>query len=470
MDYKTGYFFKEFRQAYSEYKVSLSRMVMFGAFLGLVSFAFHFLLQTVYDSVLTQSLPELMLPSYFSVLFAYTNIAYIFFLVYFLQFYKYLTFSEIRDNSWYLLVKMGYDPLKMILTKLAVRALSVFITFSVGFGVAMLLTVFLKYPFVPDYFLPLFISGLFDILIIVMITMTSSLFIRLFDSARIVIVASVIVLFFLKIFTGYYAIVSNRTLMRQPLNLLDVNLSIYFLLFTVFILSCLAICVYRARFLSQFYNTDTNLYDEFAIQDYKTNEIKEPASRSNPRISRKINIAVMTILTVFVSISIIINLFILFVGAMSPDREFDVMGHIPYIYRSTLMQPSIERNDLAFFMRVERLSEDTEYVPEVDTIVLFRHNNTPHIQRILDVYEDGTVLVDIDYYPPMSQEDALRMEIEAEQIYGVFSGRSRWLGAIVLFANSFFGRLLLLLIPAVLIFFYKPIIRFFGLFSKAEKA
>ena len=470
MEIKSGFFFKEFRQAYSEYKISLSRMVLFGAFLGLISFSFHFLLQTVYDSVLTKSVPELMLPSYFSVLFAYINIAYIFFLIYFLVFYKYLTFSEIRDNSWYLLVKMGYDPLKMILIKFSVRALSVLITFSVGFGISVLLTVFLKYPFVPDYFLPLFISGFFDILIIVMVTMTSSLFIALFDSARLVIVASAVILFFIKIFSGYYSVVSNRTLMRDPMNLISVNRSAYFLIFFIFILSCLAICIYRARFLSQYYHTNKDRYDEFALQDYKTDAIKEPVSRSAPRISRKINAAVMIVLTVLVSISIVINLFILFIGAMSPDREFDVMGHIPYIYRSSLMRPSIEKNDLVFFRRVDPISGDPNYVPEVDTIVLFRHNNAPHIQRILEVNEDGTLLVDIDYYPPLSQEDALRMRIEKEQIYGQYSGRSRWLGAIVLFANSFFGRLLLLLIPAILIFFYKPIIRFFGLFSKAEKA
>ncbi|NLW88898.1 MAG: S26 family signal peptidase [Clostridiaceae bacterium] len=470
MEYKSGFFFKEFRQAYSEYKISLSRMILFGAFLGLLAFSFHFLLQTVYDSVLTRSVPELMLPSYFSVLFAYINIAYIFFLIYFLASYKYLTFSEIRDNSWYLLVKMGYDPLKMIMIKLSVRVLSVLITFSVGFGIALLLTVFLKYPFVPDYFLPLFVAGFFDILIIVMVTMTSSLFIALFDSARLVIVASALILFFIKIFSGYYSVVSNRTLMRDPLNLIRVNRSAYFLIFVVFILSCLAVCIYRARFLSQYYHTETNRYDEFALQDYKTDAIKEPVSRSAPRISRKINIAVMIGLTVLVSISIVINLFVLFVGAMSPDKEFDVMGHIPYIFRSSLMQPSIEKNDLVFFRRVDPVSVDPSYVPEVDTIVLFRHNNAPHIERIIEINEDGTLLVDIDYYPPMSQKDALRMRIETEQIYGQYSGRSRWLGAIVLFANSFFGRLLLLLIPAILIFFYKPIIRFFGLFSKTEKA
>jgi len=71
MIYKTSYFRKEFRQAYSEYRISINRLFAYGVFLGLLTFSVHFLLQTLYESVLTQSIPEIMLPSYFSVAFTY---------------------------------------------------------------------------------------------------------------------------------------------------------------------------------------------------------------------------------------------------------------------------------------------------------------------------------------------------------------------------------------------------------------
>jgi len=462
MAYKTGFFLKEFRQAYTEHRVSLRRMLLFGAFLGLVSFATHFLLQTVYQSVLTESLPELMLPSYFSVLFVYTLIAYVFFIVYFLTFYKYLTFSEIRDNSWYLLVKMGYKPISMILTKFAVRILSVMITYSVGYFVAIVLTVLLKYPFVPEYFLPVYISGLYDILIIVVITMTSSLFIKLYDSARIVIISFCLVLFALKIVTGYYAVVSDRALMRSVGNLVNVKLSVYFLFFTLFIIACTVVCVYRAKSVAMYYNVPSDRYPQFAVQDYKTNAMKIPANKEQSAASKKINVIVISVLIVIISISVLINLLVLFVSAVSPEKEVNIFGVTPYVFQSDSMEPAIAMNDLVFFEQL-----DSTYLPAVGDVVIFKDANEVFIERIVSV--DGSILVvDIDNYPDLMQEDALKRELQQDDIYGVYAGRNRWLGALILFANSFFGRLLLLLIPAILIFFYKPIVSFFRTFSKTE--
>jgi signal peptidase I len=462
MAYKTGFFLKEFRQAYTEYRVSLRRMILFGAFLGLVSFAAHFLLQTVYQSVLTESLPELMLPSYFSVLFVYTLIAYVFFIVYFLTFYKYLTFSEIRDNSWYLLVKMGYKPISMILTKFAVRIISVIITYSVGYVVAILLTVILRYPFVPEYFLPVYISGLYDILIIVIITMTSSLFIKLYDSARIVIISAVFVLFALKIVTGYYAVVSNRSLMRSVGNLVSVKHSVYFLFFALFIVACTVVCIFRAKSIAMYYNVPSDRYPQFAVQDYKTNAMKIPAFKEQSVASKRINLIVLSVLIIIISISVLINLLVLVVSAMSPEKEVNIFGYIPYVFQSDSMEPAIAMNDLVFFEKV-----DSAYLPEVGDTVIFKSANEVFIERIITV-NGSELIVNIDHYPELMKEDVMKREIIQDDIYGVYAGRNRWLGALILFANSFFGRLLLLLIPAILIFFYKPIVSFFRTFSKTE--
>lgn len=462
MAYKTGFFLKEFRQAYTEHRVSLRRMLLFGAFLGLMSFASHFLLQTVYKSVLTESLPELMLPSYFSVLFVYTIIAYVFFIVYFLTFYKYLTFSEIRDNSWYLLVKMGYKPITMILTKFAVRILSVLITYSVGYIFAILLTVILKYPFVPEYFLPVYISGLYDILIIVVITMTSSLFIKLYDSARIVILSSVIVLFLLKIITGYYSVVSDRALMRSVGNLVSVKHSIYFLFFALFIVACTAVCIIRAKNISRYYYVPSDRYPQFAVQDYKTHAMKIPARKEQSATSKRINIIVISVLIVVISVSVLINLLVLVVSAMSPEKEVNFLGYMPYVFQSDSMEPAIAVNDLVFFKQV-----DSTYLPKPGEVVIFRDATEVYIERVTSV-SGSDVVVNIDNYPELMQDDAMKRDVIKDNIYGVYAGRNRWLGALILFANSFFGRLLLLLIPAILIFFYKPIVSFFRTFSKTE--
>jgi hypothetical protein len=57
----------------------------------------------------------------------------------------------------------------------------------------------------------------------------------------------------------------------------------------------------------------------------------------------------------------------------------------------------------------------------------------------------------------MSQKGAMRKVVSREAIYGVFTGRNRWLGALILFANTVTGRFVFLLVPAVLLFFYKVI-------------
>ena len=46
-------------------------------------------------------------------------------------------------------------------------------------------------------------------------------------------------------------------------------------------------------------------------------------------------------------------------------------------------------------------------------------------------------------------------------VYGRLIGVNRWLGVVILFANSMFGRLLFMLVPIILLFFSKQINDFF---------
>jgi hypothetical protein len=455
MIYKTSYFRKEFRQAYSEYRISFNRMISYGVFLGLLSFSVHFLLQTVYESVLTESIPEMMLPSYFSVAFTYNIISYVFFLLYFLYYYDYLTFSEIRDNSWYLLVKMYFSSVKMIFTKVFVRLLSVTLIFSVGFLTAMLLTTFLKYPFIPEYFLPLFLSGFFDILIIVLITMALSLFFKEFDSARIVIIGSALAIYLLKIATGYYAVVSNRGLMRNVVNLFDVNRSVYQVIFGSFCFLCIFICYFRAKHISKYYNIEEDDTEGIAIQDYRSHKMILLKKKSESKLARFVNFVVNAILLLFIVALILLNGAVLMISALSPEKEADFMGYIPYVFQSTTLQPSIDNNDLIYLKKV-----DANTPINVQDIVIYKVNKDVYIEMVTEV-KDQTYTVNATYYPPTSEIDALKMDIQRESIYGVYAGKFRWVGALVLFANTIFGRLLFLLAPAVLLFFYKPIIQFF---------
>ena len=113
MIYKNSYLKKELRQAYMENKISTNRKMASALFLGLLSFALYFVVQTLQESVLSDVVPEIMQPSFFSTVYLYIHIAVVFNVCYFIGYYDYLFFSEIRKNSWYLLIQMGYHPVIM---------------------------------------------------------------------------------------------------------------------------------------------------------------------------------------------------------------------------------------------------------------------------------------------------------------------------------------------------------------------
>ena len=141
--------------------------------------------------------------------------------------YESLFFYEIKNNSWYLLVKMGHNPAIMIFAKLLALLLSVTSVYSIGFFFTAFLTFFLKYNLIVAYFPSLYITGLIDLIIISMISMALSLFGKTITNARYSIFMSVAVLHILKVISGHYSVLSNRVSMQSLVNLVDLNRTLY---------------------------------------------------------------------------------------------------------------------------------------------------------------------------------------------------------------------------------------------------
>ena len=166
MLYSNNYFTKEFRQKYVSAKMSFGYQIFFGVFLGLMTFSLHFLLQTLTESVLFQKFPQFMTPSYHTVLYTYLCVCNFFFLMYFLLNYKYITFYEVHSNRWYLLKKLGYHTLGMVLCKLSAMILTILIIYTTGFLTTIFLTVFLKYTLITKYFITMYLLGGVNVLFI----------------------------------------------------------------------------------------------------------------------------------------------------------------------------------------------------------------------------------------------------------------------------------------------------------------
>ena len=143
MIYDTNFIRKEFRNAYMQQQVSRKRQFFLGVFLGLLTFAVYFSLQTLKESVISDVAPFLLLTSYFSTLYIYLYVSLVFNVGLFILNYEYMSYVEVMRNRWYPLVQLGYRPLQLIVTKLLVRVLSQSYIYTIGFLMTIFVSSFL---------------------------------------------------------------------------------------------------------------------------------------------------------------------------------------------------------------------------------------------------------------------------------------------------------------------------------------
>ncbi len=165
-----------------------------------------------------------------------------------------------------------------------------------------------------------------------------------------------------------------------------------------------------------------------------------------------LDITISFLLVVFILAAILFNVAILIINATSKGKITSIQGFVPYVFKSQTMEPELKVNDLVFFRKFEG-----EPSPKPGQIILFEEDDVIFVERVLSVNQEGSYLVDIDHYPQDSENEFLMKTVSKDQMIGLYSGRSRWLGAIILFANTIFGRILFLLIPAVLLFFQRSV-------------
>lgn len=465
MIYNKSFLRKELKESYFENSISLRNSIKYSLFLALVSFGVHFIMLTLNRSVLSEVAPQLIDPSYFSVISIYLRICYFFYVVYLAANYNFLTFSELKNNKWYILIKFGFSPVKMIFTKLYARLVTVFFVYSLGFVTTIFLTYILKYPFIIEYMVPLFILGFTDIVTIMVITLTSSLYFTKGVKSDYVMVFSVIFLFILRYSLGYYGIINDKSRFNSFFVLKEFTNYIVILLAVNII--CLVIIFFIAKIKSKYY------YFSFYIRDLdfadgvkvvmggksKLKFLKEysiDAKKREKVVSRILNSFIISIITLFV----LFNIFVLVISISSRIQNTPIINIIPYVFHSDTMEPSISYNDLAMFKKFQA----GESLNTGDIVLYQSNNNEVSIARIQS-FSNNKIIVDIDNYPPGYTASAYREAISTNQISGKYAGRSRWLGLLILFANTTLGRFLLLLIPSILLFYYKPITEFLQFIS-----
>ena len=184
MLYNTSFIRKEFRNAYTQQSFSYRRQVSLGVFLGLLTFALYFSLQTMKESVINTAAPYLLLPSFFSTLYIYLFVSLFFNVWLYIANYEYMTLLEVRQNRWYALVQLWYSPTLLIASKIVARILAQLGIYTVGYIATLFLTSFLKFPLVTGYLFTMYLMGMLDVVLLAMLSLTISLFIKDMYNAR----------------------------------------------------------------------------------------------------------------------------------------------------------------------------------------------------------------------------------------------------------------------------------------------
>ncbi len=458
MIYRSGYLAKEFRQGRPNRRAGTWMKTALGLFLGLFSFALYFMAQTMTESIFAESVPQVMQPNYFSTLYIYIHVAAVLYTIYLLVDYEILFFGEIRDKAWYPLIQLGYKPASMILSKIVALFISTWFIYSLGFGFTVFLTFFLKYALTTAYLPALYLAGLLDLLLISAIALFLSAFFRTATNARYLTFAFLILIFVFKTTTGYYRILSNSVAMRQTRQLWNMERSLFLpIAGAVVLISVLAGAVKAGR-MARRYKLPADRYQAVLEEEEKVirlspsgREKKIGDQRGALRRKKLLDFTFSLLLVIFILAAILFNIAILILNATAKGKIASFQGVIPYVFKSATMEPEIKVNDLAFFKKL-----DDQQAVEMDQIILFDQDGTIYVERIIEV-KHGDYIVDIDNYPHESEYESMVKTVNREEIIALYSGRSRWLGAVILFANTIFGRILLLLIPAVLLFFQRSI-------------
>lgn len=463
MIYRSSTFNKELRQSYIDSLSSKRRLFLMCLFLALITIVLHLLLQITQESVMVELFPELLLPSYFTMTYTYNLVAYFFFAVYFIAKFSNMTLSEIGENKWYLLSKMDYNVTGVILYKMFTTIVIVMILYASGFALTMLLTSLFKYVFVIDYILPALVTGALNIMLIIQAALVISLYSQSKNNAKNSLLLVVIINEVLKITLGYYKLITDRALMRQVSNLLNPDYSIYGIVLLAAIFVMILFAYIGAKKKSNYYSLKgivrgVTIVRHDGSKIISPNGQKQRAALSLPAILSKALLAVILIC------SIAFNILILIASLGSNTREFSVFGYIPYIIKSQTMEDTIYKNDLVLFKRI-----DSQYPLKAGDIVLFgsqTDTNDVYIMEVIDMSGEK-VLTDMKKYPVLVEKGALQQVISRKAIYGLFYDNYRVLGAIVLFINTFPGRIISLFLPVIMLFFYSQITAFIRRFKAA---
>lgn len=477
--YRYNSFKKEVRFDFIDRKTGKFRLPLLGVFAALLSLAIHFILQTMTDTVLTDAIPVLMARTYFTLISTYNLVFLVTLLAFFGTNYRTRTFAEIQKNHWYLQAKMGYKPAVLVINKMLARLLTTWTNYSIGFLTILLIGFLLKYNFIYTYIISLYLSGLGDSLIILIMILTTSLLSKDSSYNTWFILLIGVGHQTAKFFSGRYELVTTPAYMRNLRAVFNVFDSPYLMFQITLALICMISLMILARYAAAYFYYPRNKVNKVSMHTVVGRIQKNQKPRKKDKVlgqvrmgskhypvvkipdsaeagqaaARALNAVLTTFATLLIVMMLIFNVIVLLLSAAQSNDEVSIRGTIPYLFHSETMDPAISRNDLVYFQQI-----DDQSSLDIGDIVILKDDYEVFIERVISI-DGNQITVDIDNYPEMTKEDAMLKTVSRDAIYGRYSGRNRWLGAIIHFANTITGRILFLLIPSILLFYHDKILK-----------
>jgi|GEM_PF-2279419 hypothetical protein len=459
------------------------RIYVYGIICVLVAFVFALLLSSLESTVVSEALPTFSganARSSFAVMTFLTPIMIIFTISYLFANYFTMTFAELHTNRIYMLIKNGVKMKQIILLRLySAIAMPIFlyaVSFIISLFTCMIFNFSLNITAIPG----LFLGGLILIILTSLSILVVSLFVYNIKYALTIFLFGVVAMI-------VFAILSNYTnVIQASINVANLSVifgakTTYFLFICIGLIAiCGLVCILKSNQLIKYYSTNRADVQGIMVMDYNTNVAKKVKKDNSLRKEKVFNGVVYGVFGLFLTISFLTNLFLIYMGTNNLTTQTLYNNYIPVIFGSetmtqgdseidsTLEYPQfIEKNDLAVF----ESAVDTNVNIGVGNIVYYINSDTSEavIVKVKSINDAG-YQVDITYYPNSDLEGTLATTLTRNQIKGVCVYVNREVGAWVTLNDSTIGKIVFLVLPLIIIIFYDKIKRLGLAYKQIEES
>ena len=465
MIYNRDFFHEEMSRSFLSEGKRVWRVIAYSILLTFISFFFSLVMNSIEGTIVTEALKVFSDKSSYSLLSILNLIVFAFVAGYMFVYYDSMTFSSIHSNKTYMLVKMGMTRNRIIFSRLIATLFFSTSIYVLSFFVACVSAIIFNYDFLILTIPGLFLIGIIIVNVIAITILCLSLFIKNRNYALLAFLGIVVLEIVYACLGGFYDTISNETYVTNILPLFDVeHTNLYIIGLCFLIISLLLLSLIKCYSKVDRYIPSKYKISESISVDYKTGKIIKPRKDYAPLRKTLMKAFVYTSCTIMLLLGIGTNIYTLIIETNSLDDSLKDGTKVAMIYKDDDLSGAIERNDYVVFTKVNE-----DYEIKVGDIIYYKDIKKSTKVKEVRKIEGTTYYVDITNYDDEQVIGSLSTKLDRSEILGVKTSASRYLGAWLVFNNSFSGKLILFGLPVIWIAFYDRLKVVSDAYIKAEE-